>query len=396
MVAYRSFVVYAIKLSLSNNLLDNFVNYVRDQLARKWRAKLSKTLQDEYFASSNFYHAEQHMKDSDVRMTEDVKALAEGFTEFFTAGTYTATTGVFYSFKVFWEFGFFYMSAPYIYFFAITKVQPLIGKMDWGLTVKVAGVKAKFRTAQTRLLQHSEAIAALKGASTEKAILQNLFDDVVDMNNKMFKALVRYGASMAFCCEFARSLATPPHQARACKSETLCVRTCERKGGRKVERFCQDVLPVPAGTDPGGCCVRAIGWLPTDQHMMGLMYEMFVIGPGTFRGGGEETVEQIAMIRADVGYQFVLFIQMMSSVGSIVRIYEGYKRLTGNAARYVEFRAKMALITKMETETAGQQLLVGDSIKFTNAMIYTPAKDKEGNLSNKLVHDLTFEVGKNE
>lgn len=117
MVQYRSFVVYSIKLSLCNNLVDNFVNYVRDQLARKWRAKLSKTLQDEYFASANYYHAEQHMKDSDVRMTEDVKSLAEGFTEFFTAGTYTATTGVFYSLKVFWEFGFFYMSAPYIYFF---------------------------------------------------------------------------------------------------------------------------------------------------------------------------------------------------------------------------------------------------------------------------------------
>ena len=130
--------------------------------------------------------------------------------------------------------------------------------------------------------------------------------------------------------------------------------------------------------------------------MMGLMYEMFVIGPGTFRGGGEETVEQIAQIRADVGYQFILFIQMMSSVGSIVRIYEGYKRFTGNAARYVEFRAKMAAICKMESETAGQQLLSGDSIKFTNCMIYTPAKDKDGNLSNKLVHDLTFEVGKQE
>jgi ABC-type uncharacterized transport system fused permease/ATPase subunit len=264
MVAYRSFVVYAIKLSLSNNLLDNFVNYVRDQLARKWRAKLSKTLQDEYFASSNFYHAEQHMKDSDVRMTEDVKALAEGFTEFFTAGTYTATTGVFYSFKVFWEFGFFYMSAPYIYFFAITKVQPLIGKMDWGLTVKVAGVKAKFRTAQTRLLQHSEAIAALKGASTEKAILQNLFDDVVDMNNKMFKALVRYGASMAFCCEFARSLATPPHQARACKSEKLCVRTCERKERRLsgFAKMCcqsQPALIILVGV----ACVRSGGYLQT-------------------------------------------------------------------------------------------------------------------------------------
>ena len=104
--AYRAYVFYSIRLSLSNNLLDNTVNYVRDQLARKWRAKLTKTMQDEYFASSNFYHAEQHMKDSDVRMTEDVKALAEGFTEFFTAGTYTATTGVFYTIKVWCEFEF--------------------------------------------------------------------------------------------------------------------------------------------------------------------------------------------------------------------------------------------------------------------------------------------------
>lgn len=202
MVKYRSFVVYSIKLSLCNNLVENFVTYVRDQLARKWRAKLTKNLQDEYFASANYYHAEQHMKDSDVRMTTDVKSLAEGFTEFFTAGTYTATTGVFYSLKVFWEFGFFYMSAPYIYFFGITKVQPLIGKMNWGLYVQLEGVKAKFRTAQTRLLQHSEAIAALKGASTEKVILGNLFHDVIEMNNKVFKALVRYGASMAFCCAY--------------------------------------------------------------------------------------------------------------------------------------------------------------------------------------------------
>ena len=50
--------------------------------------------------------------------------------------------------------------------------------MDWGLYIGLTGVKAKFRTAQTRLLQHSEAIAALQGAETEKAILSKLFDQV--------------------------------------------------------------------------------------------------------------------------------------------------------------------------------------------------------------------------
>ena len=160
--SYRKFVFYSIRLSLTNNLLNNMVNFVRDSLARKWRIKLTGTLHSEYFSGSNFYHAEQHMKDSDVRCTEDVKALAEGFTEFFTAGAYTACTGVFYSLKVFWEFGAFYMAAPFMYFLLSSKVQPMVGKMDWSLYVKLAGVKAKFRTAQTRLLQHSEAIAALQ------------------------------------------------------------------------------------------------------------------------------------------------------------------------------------------------------------------------------------------
>ena len=138
------------------------------------------------------------------------------------------------------------------------------------------------------------------------------------------------------------------------------------------------------------------------QALMGLMYECFVIAPDTFRklpldaNGNEipETVGQLAHIRGFVGYQFILFIQMMTSTMTIVRIFEAYKKLTGNAQRFVEFGAKMAAIEKMEAESEGQQLLLGDSIKFTNAMIYTPAKDKEGNLSNKLVHDLTFEVGK--
>ena len=37
------------------------------------------------------------------------------------------------------------MSAPYVYFFAVSRLQPLIGKMDWSLYVRLAGVKAKFR-----------------------------------------------------------------------------------------------------------------------------------------------------------------------------------------------------------------------------------------------------------
>ena len=78
-------------------------------------------------------------------------------------------------------------------------------------------------------------------------------------------------------------------------------------------------------------------------------------------GADRETVGQLAHIRGFVGYQFILFIQMMTSTMTIVRIFEAYKKLTGNAQRFVEFGAKMAAIEKMEAESEGQQLLLGKS-----------------------------------
>lgn len=69
----------------------------------------------------------------DSRITEDVQLLSVGFTEFFTAGMYTATTGVFYSLKLYWEFGFGYMAAPFLYFLCAGIMQPKLGKMKFSL-----------------------------------------------------------------------------------------------------------------------------------------------------------------------------------------------------------------------------------------------------------------------
>ena len=89
--------------------------------------------------------------------------LAEGFSKFFSAGMYTATTGAYYSLKIYWEFGFAYMCAPFIYFVTASILQPKFGSMDFGLYTIVEGAKAKFRTGQTRLLENAEAILAIGG-----------------------------------------------------------------------------------------------------------------------------------------------------------------------------------------------------------------------------------------
>ena len=45
------------------------------------------------------------MKDADVRLTEDVQRLAEGFTSFFSRGAYTVTSGIIFACQSVWEFG---------------------------------------------------------------------------------------------------------------------------------------------------------------------------------------------------------------------------------------------------------------------------------------------------
>ena len=128
------------------------------------------------------------------------------------------------------------------------------------------------------------------------------------------------------------------------------------------------------------------------SQLIGAMYCVFVIGPGTFRKEAEENVEAIAELRADVGYQFILFIQIMSAVGNMVGIQQGYKRLTGNASRFVELRKHLAEIRDKES-TKSSKVVESNSIKFEHVMVYTPAGD---GLQNKLVNDLTFEVAEKE
>eukprot|EP01051_Picozoa_sp_SAG22_P005816 SAG22_NODE_359_length_11758_cov_4.094254_7_plen_218_part_00 len=175
-------------------------------------------------------------------------------------------------------------------------------------------------------------------------------------------------------------------------------------------------------------------------------------------------VADVAELRADVGYQFILFIQIMTSVGSLVEIQQGYKQLTGNAARFVELRAggsappqaqsreapaplpPAALPSRPASQPSGRlrhtpcttpctapctncrhccrshanrgtnkhvglpyvaelkaiagkeagkasKVVESDRIQFKDVDVYTPAGD---GLQNKLVHKLSFEVGKSD
>eukprot|EP00936_MAST-01D_sp_MAST-1D-sp1_P000851 g851.t1 len=330
--AYASFVVRQLKISIADQFLRLGMRLLQAHLELRWRERLTQILHKRYFRGTNYYCLESKMTDVDQRITEDVKKLSEGFSQFFASGTYTITTGVFYTLKVWWEFGVGYMSAPFLFFLFTSKLQPMLGRMDWSVYQALEAKKAEFRAAHTRLIEHSEAVAALQGAPTERTALQQLLDDVVSQMQQVTEALGPYSASMSLVY----------------------------------------------------------------RHLIRTVYCAFVIGPGTFRDGpadgSPEPIEVISQVRANVGYQFILFIQTMSSVGAIVKVFEGYKRVSGNASRFIELRNELEQLDETAAAQAKNNaaLDINDDadapIRFDGVRITTPA-------GHRLVEDLSFEVG---
>jgi len=77
---------------------------------------------------------------------------------------------------------------------------------------------------------------------------------------------------------------------------------------------------------------------------------------------------------------------MMVTAWSMVQIYEQYKKMTGNGVRYMELLDTLDEIEQQEQTQQTSRVVEGNLIEFKNVNIFTPTK-------NKLVHDLSFQVG---
>ena len=123
---------------------------------------------------------------------------------------------------------------------------------------------------------------------------------------------------------------------------------------------------------------------------MGVIFFAFCVGPGTFRPPstltGEARIAENSAIYANVGYQFMSFNLMMVTAWSMVQIYEQYKKMTGNGVRYMELLDTLDEIEQQEQTQQTSRVVEGNLIEFKNVNIFTPTK-------NKLVHDLSFQVG---
>lgn len=329
---YWSSQMKLIWLCVEMTFTHNLTKYIEGRLGLQWKRKLTKTLHEKYFSGKNFYHAETCLvgadgkptKDADSRMTEEVEKVVNGYTKFLSAGLFNICTGLFYLGKLWNEYGFVYAGAPFVYIFVARWAATKIAPLNYRRYRELATRKAQYRNGQTRLVVHSEAIASLKGGTRESTILAKMFRKLVDVQRRVHANLLSH--SMA------------------------------------VEFLVQKLLWV-------GCGWAIIGWGVFDTSSSAL----------------SRTIQAISEVRADVGYKFVLYTQVVVSALKGSRAMTEYGKLRGECGRIYELVRVLDEIERREVSSMSTTFVRDDRIAFDNVDVYTPT----GNL---LVKNLSFDV----
>eukprot|EP01043_Picozoa_sp_COSAG02_P032391 COSAG02_NODE_2162_length_9623_cov_3.592923_3_plen_603_part_00 len=324
---FNAFLVKSTVFHIGANVFGTISGQVDARLARRWRLRLTDVGHSRYFEGANFYRVEREMKDADLRLTDDVSRLAHGCTSFFTQGVHTAFTLVSFGGLAVWQFGLAYTAIPFVFVIGGGMVKDLLAPMDWSIMTSVEGKRAHYRDAWTRVVRNAESIAALRGSDTEATLLRSRFGVLVDERSNLNRRLATFDAG------------------------------------------------------------NTLMW----KYMLHNLFVVVLTAPGTWRedNGAADTLEMATDRYSAIGLQLHLVMQLLGAAARLHSIHEEYKRLTGNATRFIELLDELEKVSEMERQSRSENIIEGDAISFANVTIKTPA-------GFELVRNLSFEVGQND
>lgn len=95
-------------------------------------------------------------------------------------GVYTATAGIFFSYKLGRLYGVRYAVGPYLYLWSTFWLTQKLAPVKWGKVIgRVRAAFAEYRSALSRLFVNQEAVSALKGPIVEDRIIAQRFDKLL-------------------------------------------------------------------------------------------------------------------------------------------------------------------------------------------------------------------------
>ena len=258
------------------------------------------------------------MSDPDHRITSDLAATAQTFSDVFSDILFSGTAGVFYSYNMFKLYGWKYAVAPYAYLafaFVIVDVLAPVRKTWRRLEKQRWSAMSAYDDSQKRLQLQSEAVLALKGSDCEHKEIALRYEEFKRRTSKLFVAYWKFG---------------------------------------QVNQF-------------------------VTNHLLDQFVSVFVIAPSIWRPkfeGGIESIEQMAAVRADVGVQMVLFTSTMGAARIVLEMVRKLQQMVGQVERVTEMLDLLNKVHKQKKAAAAESIIEGDSIKFEDVTICTPKNVK--------------------
>eukprot|EP00512_Aurantiochytrium_limacinum_P013995 CAMPEP_0171572062 /NCGR_PEP_ID=MMETSP0961-20121227/3878_1 /TAXON_ID=87120 /ORGANISM="Aurantiochytrium limacinum, Strain ATCCMYA-1381" /LENGTH=1321 /DNA_ID=CAMNT_0012126795 /DNA_START=328 /DNA_END=4290 /DNA_ORIENTATION=+ len=178
---FRSVIRQTVVLSILSSLIFATHRFLKERLTLVWRQKLTRQLHRQFFKNMMYYKI-SHMNKGEIadveeRITRDPRRFCKGLADEMEKLSASMTSGVFFTYKLATISSPLYAISPLIYFYiafqASVSLAPNWSKR-WRTMLDKRGI---YQKNHSRLLSHSEAIAAYQGGNRERAIIEDSWSD---------------------------------------------------------------------------------------------------------------------------------------------------------------------------------------------------------------------------
>jgi ABC-type uncharacterized transport system fused permease/ATPase subunit len=187
-------------LTILGSGISSLQTYAKDCLAISWRDVLTKSIHDNYFKMMNYYHIGNLPKgstivDPDERIAREVYSVSKRLTNLVYLLIRSVPPVIWFTFQMTRKAGFKLAFVPQLYLLvAYELAQRVFPKNIGDLRRRMAAAESMFSKIVSRTQTHAESIAALGGASQEKAIVLKSFHGVTNVIDDVNYAQSKYGA----------------------------------------------------------------------------------------------------------------------------------------------------------------------------------------------------------
>ena len=296
--------------------VDMTSSFLSRKLAIRLKKKLTEILHQKYFTNQNYYHVEREFSNVDSTMIGDVSTVSSGIANYYSGMCDAGLRGCIFGFLSLQQFisqfgiinGSLLASAPFVHVIFTRWLVEKVSPLDWVAFGTLSEAQGEYRSQQTRLVVHAEAISALRGGAREGSLLQGLRKTIIDLERVLYESFTKH----------------------------LSWNTAFMNYGLHVT-----VITI-------------------------------VCGPAVFGRKHRMDLESFRSKRGTLNYQFMLCLQVLVAAWNLSQQMMELNKIEGEGSRIRKLIGVLDKLTATDFSSGGEHFASGDRLAFDSVDVVTP------------------------